>query len=186
MKIEKNKLIFQLPLLLLGVFILFSFGFSTASAADTSQIYVSPQGNNSWDGQSAVYNSTTSSGPKATISNATGTVTENGTVYIANGTYNENNITINQNMNIIGESQQNTVINGTNSGNSIFLIASGVNVIISNLTLTQGQNSNGGAIYNDGTLNVTNSTLTYNTADWKGGAIYNDGTLNIINSTLIF
>ena len=46
-------------------------------------------------------------------------------------------------MNIIGENQQNTIINGTNSG-QIFYIISGVNVTIINLTLTQGNADNGG------------------------------------------
>ena len=180
----KNKqILFKIPLLLLAVVVLFSFGANTAAAANTT-IYVNTTGNNNWDGQSAIWNGT--SGPKQTINNATGTVTANGTIYIAKGTYNENNITINQNMTIIGENQQNTIINGTQSGYSIFIIAQGVNVTISNLTLTQGQSDNGGAIYNDGgTLTVTNSKLTNNTADHHGGAIYNDGgTLTVTNCTL--
>ena len=48
-------------------------------------------------------------------------------LYISHsGTYNESNITINTNMNIIGESQKNTIIDGQQSGNSIFNITSGV------------------------------------------------------------
>ena len=174
---QNRKLLFQIPLLALGVLVLFSFGFNTAAAADASSIYVSTQGNDTWNGQSATYNDTTGSGPKATINNATGTVTTNGTVYIANGTYNESGININTNMKIIGESQQNTLINGTNNyGNSIFHIASGVNVNISNLTLT----GNYGAIWNDGTLTVDNCNFTGNTA-FYGGAIWNDGTLTVDN-----
>ena len=103
-------------------------------------------------------------GPKATIKNATGTVNSNGTIYIAKGTYNESNIQINTNMTIIGENQQNTIINGQQSGHSIFTIASGVNLTIINLTLTNGTSNNGGAIANDGNLNVYNSTFTYNNA----------------------
>ena len=41
-------------------------------------------------------------------------------------------------MTIIGENQKNTIIDGQQSGNSIFTIASGVNVTIINLTLTNG------------------------------------------------
>ena len=179
---QNKKLLFQIPLLVLGVLVLFSFGFNTAAAADASQVYVSTQGNDTWDGQSATWNGT--SGPKQTITNATGTVATNGTVYIAQGTYNESGIDINTNMSIIGESQENTIINGTNSGNSIFIIASGVNAIISNLTFTQGKIvGNGGAIDNKGTLTVENSTFTNNTATGEGGALYNEGTLSVTSST---
>ena len=181
MKIESKKLPFQLPLLLLGVLVLFSFGFNTAAAADTLQVYVSPQGNNSWDGQIATWDGNMS-GPKQTIANATGTVAETGTVYIAQGTYYESGINISTDMNIVGENQQNTIINGTQGGTSIFYIASGVNVTISNLTLTQGQSTSGGAIHNDGTLTIDSSALTGNTAN-SGGAIENYGTINLNNST---
>ncbi|MCE7698031.1 MAG: hypothetical protein K8E24_004075 [Methanobacterium paludis] len=180
----------KIPLLLLGLMIFISFGLGAASAAtpgDNSTMYVSTTGNDIWDGQSTTYNSTTGSGPKATIKNATTIVAENGTVYIAKGTYYESGININKNMNIIGESQSGTIINGQKSGNSIFTIASGVTVTITNLTLTNGTTTNvGGAIYNGGTLTITNSTLTNNTATsggGVGGAIYNDNTLNITNST---
>ncbi len=177
MKTENKKLLFQIPLLLLGILVLFSFGFDTAAAVDASQIYVSTQGNDTWDGQSAAWNGT--SGPKQTITNATGTVATNGTVYIANGTYNESGININTNMTIIGESQQNTIINGTNSnGDPIFHITGGVNVNISDLTLT----GNYGAINNEGTLTVDNCNFTGNSAS-SGGAIYNGGTLTVTNST---
>ncbi len=187
MKIKNRQLFLQVPLLLLAVVVLFSFGFNTAAAANTSTIYVNTIGNNSWDGQSATWNGI--NGPKQTISNATGTVITNGTIYIAQGTYYESGININTNMTIIGESQQNTIINGTNSGNSIFTIASGVNATIINLTLTQGQSNNGGAIYNNGTLTVTNCTLTdtanSSVAGGLGGAIFNQGgTLIVTNSTL--
>jgi hypothetical protein len=41
----------------------------------------------------------------------------------------------------------------------------------------------GGAIYNDGTLTVQNSTLSGNSAIYDGGAIYNLGMLTVQNST---
>ncbi|AEG17805.1 Ig-like domain-containing protein [Methanobacterium paludis] len=180
---KNQQILLKIPLILLAVVVLFSFGVNSAAAANTSTIYVNTIGNNNWDGQSAIWDGT--SGPKQTITNATGTVAENGTVYIAQGTYKESGIHINTNMTIIGESQQNTIINGVKSGNSIFLIAKGVNVTISNLTLTQGQSNNGGgAIYNNGTLTVTNSTFTDNNLlTGFGGAIFNQGgTLTVTNS----
>ena len=147
-----------------------------------SNIYVNTHGNDSWDGLSPVYNNTTRSGPKLTVENATGTVSSDGTVHIAPGTYTENGITLSNSMTIIGNTQQNTIINGNNSG-TIFFIEPGLNVSIINLTLTQGQNSynDGGAINNQGTLTITNSTLNNNLAA-SGGAIYNQGTLTVSNS----
>jgi predicted outer membrane repeat protein len=88
-------------------------------------------------------------------------------------------------MSIIGESQKNTIINGQQSGKSIFKIGSGLNVTIANLTLTDGTSDNGGAIYNEGTLTVTNDTFNTNTAGnvGSGGAIYNDFSLTVNKST---
>ena len=120
-KIKKNSTkIFKISLLLLVVAVIFSFGMNTTSAATMSSIYVSNHGNNSWDGQLAIWNGT--SGPKATIKNATETVSSGGTVDIAGGIYKENQININKNMNIIGENQKITVIYGTSTG-SIFQIS---------------------------------------------------------------
>ncbi len=176
MKIYKNsKKIFKISLLLIGIAVIFSFGINTTAAVVTPSIYVSTHGNNSWDGQHATWNGT--SGPKATIKNATGTITSGGTVHIAGGTYKENNITINKNMNIIGENPKNTIVYGTSNG-SIFKILSGIKVTIFNLTLKGGNASNGGAIYNDGNLTVRNSNFINNKASNCGGAIYNDYTSN--------
>ncbi|MCE7698618.1 MAG: hypothetical protein K8E24_007205 [Methanobacterium paludis] len=186
MKTKKTQLILKIPLILLTVVVLFSFGVNSAAAANASTIYVNTTGNNSWDGQSAIWNGT--SGPKQTISNATGTVTANGIIYIAQGTYNESGININKNMAIIGENEQNTIIDGRQIGDPIFSIVPGVTVTISNLTLTNNVAAYGGAIYNDGSLTVTNSTFKGNSAYnddqiCGGGAIYNDGSLTVTNST---
>ncbi len=91
-------------------------------------------------------------------------------------------------MTITSENQQNTIINANHSG-TIFTIAAGVNVIISNLTLTKVNVTSysggvGGAISNYGLLTIKNCTLKDNTAVYVSGAIYNWGTLTIINSTL--
>ena len=58
---------------------------------------------------------------------------------------------------------------------------------ITNSTLNNNAAEYGGAIYNDydSTIIINNSTLNNNTATWNGGAIYNHyGTLTITNSTL--
>ena len=150
---------------------------NAVSAADSSVIYVNDSsGNDDWDGQYTEWISGLM-GPKKSIKNATGTVSEGGTVHIAKGKYagvNNTNISINKNMTIIGQSKEDTIINGTNSA-WIFNIQSNKNVTIHNLTFVNGTSSVGGAIYNHGILTVKNSTFTGNNATNFGGAIYNDG-----------
>jgi len=186
MENQNKKSIPKIPFLLLIGVVLFSLSVSAVSAANTSSnstIYVSTEGNDTWDGLSPTYNTT--SGPKKTITNATGTVTTNGTIYIAPGTYNESGITINKDMTITGENQENTIINGQQSGNSIFHILSGITANINNLTLTNNTAESGGAIYNKygGNLTVTNCTFTNNTATGDGGAICNWENLTVTNCT---
>ena len=185
--INNNIKIFKICLLLIGIGILLSFGVNTSAAASSSGIYVNgSSGNDNWDGLNSTYTSGIN-GPKATITNATGTVTSSGTVHIASGTYYESNIQITTNMTIIGENQANTVIDAQTNGN-IFDIATGVNLTLINITLQNGASSSGGAIINNGTLSVTNTTFNKNTAtSWNvgngGGAIYNTGTLTVNNTT---
>lgn len=186
---NKNKQSLKIPFMLLIGVILFSLGVNAANAAsittNNSTIYVNNQGNDTWDGQSAMYNGT--SGPKQTITNAIGTVADNGTIYIASGTYNGSDIQISTNMTIIGENQQNTIIDARGHGN-IFVITpgEGISLTLVNLTLQNGDSTIGGAIENegsDGVLNFTNVTFNNNTATNIGGAIYSIGTLSETNDT---
>ncbi len=163
-----NKL-FKANLLLFGIVIALSFGVSSVAAAHSvaaapHAIYVNTTGNDNNNGSSWQY-------AKATITNATGTVANNGTIYIADGTYNESNIIINTNMTVIGKSRTGTIINAQGNGN-IFNITPGVTLTLENLTLENGYSMNGGAIYNCGNLIVNNCVFTGNTATF-GGAIYN-------------
>jgi len=70
----------------------------------------------------------------------------------------------------------------------VFVVNGGVTASIANLTIANGSTSNvGGGIDNNGTLTVTNSTLSGNSAVGIGigGGIFNDGgTLTVTNSTL--
>ncbi|MBZ2165033.1 Ig-like domain-containing protein [Methanobacterium spitsbergense] len=180
-------MVFTVLITLLGV--IFALGMGNVSAASGDTIYVngnSTLGNDDWNGESATYQSGII-GPKYSIKNATGTVNTNGQIYIAHEQYkgiNNTQITIDKNMTINGESQTDTIINGTGT-NWIFHINPGIYVTINNLTLTNATaQAYGGAIYNEGNLTVNNSTFTSNTADYGGGAIYNPyGTLNVNNST---
>ena len=171
-KINKTQLI-------IFSFLIFGFVFLTIGSvsADQSQIYVNTAGNDTWDGQYASWQNTTY-GPKQTIKNATGTVANNGNVYVASGTYNENNISISKNMNIIGENKYNTIINGTNT-RGIFSVPTGITVTFANLTLTNGNSSGGGgAIYGYQNFDITviNSIFQNNLAAGSGGgAIYSNG-----------
>ncbi|MGI8691106.1 MAG: choice-of-anchor Q domain-containing protein, partial [Thermomicrobiales bacterium] len=69
----------------------------------------------------------------------------------------------------------------------VFVVNSGVTASIANLTIANGNAANGGSgggIGNRGTLTVTSSTLSGNSAQF-GGGIYNaGGTLTVTNSTL--
>jgi CSLREA domain-containing protein len=65
----------------------------------------------------------------------------------------------------------------------VFNIASGSTVAISGVTIANGSSSDGGGIYNAGTLTVTNSTFSGNSSSYAGGAIENGGTLTVANST---
>ena len=97
----------KITILIIAVFAISVTGlgglYFTAAPVNNSTIYVNTNsGNDNNDGYSW-------STAKATILNATETVENNGTIYVADMTYNitgDYNISINKNMTIIGESQQ--------------------------------------------------------------------------------
>jgi hypothetical protein len=76
-------------------------------------------------------------------------------------------------------------ISGKNDNNRIINNSSQLGVILNNLYIS---NKAGRGIYNDyrGTLTITNSTISGNTATRSGGGIYNDynGTLTLNNNTI--
>lgn len=105
------------------------------------------------------------------------------TVFVAHGTYYENNIVLYQNINIIGENNANTIIDGNSVSGSIITVNLGVTVNLYNLTFQNGFGLNGSAIYSHGTLNVTDCNFTNNDVYYgSGGAIYNEGSLTVTNS----
>jgi hypothetical protein len=85
-----------------------------------------------------------------------------------------------------------TVRRDTGGNYRIFTVGSGTTVTIDGLTMANGRVverlAKGGGIYNDGTLTVSNSTLSSNgtdpISDAYGGGIYNAGTLTVDDSTL--
>ncbi len=75
-----------------------------------------------------------------------------------------------------------------NAGHRVWQVAVGITAELRGVGVTSGASaSNGGGIRNDGTLTVTNSTVSGNTAESFGGGIWNNGmlsTLTITDSTV--
>ena len=67
-------------------------------------------------------------------------------------------------MTIQGQSREGTILNGSNSA-QIFLIKANITVIVMNLTITNGNGSSGGAISNNGTLSLSETSFTFNKAE---------------------
>jgi len=91
---------------------------------------------------------------------------------------------ISTDMSIAGPAAASVKISG-NDSNRVFTIDLGT-VTISNLTITNGQASFGGGIFNLGNLTISNCTFTNNYAQGgEGGAIdTEDGTVAIVNTTI--
>lgn len=156
----------------------FSFVFSVSSVSAASTVYV-----NATTGSD--HNLGTIDHPFLTINKGISSVDEYGTVKIANGVYKgsgNTNIDIAQSVNIKGQSQKGTIIDGTGK-NSIFNIYDSTHVTITNLAIINGDNFSGGAIDNNGNLTVSNCTFKNNMAI-DGGAINNDGNINTLNNCI--
>ncbi|MDR0911670.1 MAG: hypothetical protein LBM96_03595 [Methanobrevibacter sp.] len=112
-------------------------------------------------------------------------------IFLENGIYSgENNtgLTISKSITIEGKGD-NVILNGEGK-NRFFTIKNNVNVTLKNLKFINGYvtKNGGGAIYNQGTLNIVDSKFTNNSAKYKdtnGGAIYNSNNLFIQNSEFI-
>ncbi|MDO5851359.1 MAG: hypothetical protein Q4Q23_02605 [Methanobacteriaceae archaeon] len=118
------------------------------------------------------------------------------TIILNSGDYTFNN-TLNwgdsgqkvKNITLIGNSNTSTKVNlNGNNTYQLFTVSKNYQLNIINLTLNQGLANSGGAINNNGTLNIVNSSFNNNTVKGllnyknQGGSIYNSGTLTINNS----
>src|SRR5437773_2576124 len=88
---------------------------------------------------------------------------------------------------ILDASGHYVTISGNNSVR-LFNVNLAVNFSVYNLTLANGKSTNGGAIYNSGTLVISNSVFSgnsvSNSTSGLGGAIYNNrGTVTVISSS---
>ncbi len=119
------------------------------------------------------------------------------TITLAAGTYYEN-IQINKSIKIVGTGSDDTIIDGSQAG-SVFVVGNkqkNIDVILSGMAIKggsgiigyQGQDPNGGGIYNSGRLTVKDCIVSGNTLDHGygyGGGIYNnEGSLTVIDSTI--
>lgn len=115
-------------------------------------------------------------------------VDNGGTVNIAAGTYTGTgniDITIGKDITIQGAGADKTIIDCQNSDKAFF--TSSNNIIIKDLTIQNGNDTSGGAIYNYANLTVINCKFINNTAySTTGGAIDSrDNFLTVIGSTFI-
>lgn len=67
---------------------------------------------------------------------------------------------------------------------SLFQVSVNQTLSLSDITLTKGKDTAGGAIQNFGTLVITNTQIVSNTATDSGGAIYNSGQMMISHSII--
>jgi hypothetical protein len=84
-----------------------------------------------------------------------------------------------------GPGQGDVTVSGNNNGR-VFKIDKGVTANISDLVITKGlasgfstSSGSGGALYNQGTVNLMDCTITGNVAEYQGGGLYNIGTANL-------
>lgn len=135
----------------------------------------------------------TESNPFKTIAYAIKKVDKGGYIWLFSGTYagtGNVNLTIDKNVTILRNGLSYHPIIDAEGNSRIFNIKEGVTVTIVGVTLKNGyayvgdssDKNDGGAIYNNGTLNVDQCTFTNNYAWSDGNAIYSNGNLNIINS----
>ena len=87
-------------------------------------------------------------------------------------------VAINKNIRIDGKGH---TISAEDLGR-IFSIGEGFTVTLTNATLINGKATEGGAIYNDGSLTLSDVKLSDNTADSYGGAVFNNGHLVVSDS----
>ena len=95
-------------------------------------------------------------------------------------------LTLSKNVTIDGSALAGQIMISGDNAVRVFFVNSGVTATLNSLAITKGNDFSGGGIRNDGTLTITNSTLSDNSATSGGGGIFNNGsrTLTITNSTL--
>jgi len=97
---------------------------------------------------------------------------------------------IKSNVTLRGAGAGQTILDG-NGADRVLQIYKGATVRVEGVTIQNGEAGEGGGIYNEGSLTLTNTTVSGNTAaptgpllGGSGGGIYNAGTLTLTNSTV--
>jgi predicted outer membrane repeat protein len=103
-------------------------------------------------------------------------------------TLTQGELVLNKSLTIDGESQNITIDAGGNS--RIFNVNDGtntqVNVVVNGLTLTGGNiTGDGGGIFNQENLTITNSEIIRNIATDDGGGIFNNGNLTVRDTYIV-
>jgi len=108
------------------------------------------------------------------------------TINLANGVYTNNvtNINIDKNLTIQGKDPKNTIIDAQKQG-IIFNIQPNGTLTLINLTLTNGNSTTLGVMYNQGNLNITNCEFTNNNGI-SYGAIVSSGTGYCLINNCVF
>ncbi len=146
---------------------------NTILKSDADTIYVSVDGNDS--------NTGTKDSPLKTLDVAITKNHESGggkTIFLSNGNYTTSNLNISDNVNIIGESSDNVILDANSEG---YIITSSATVNIVNLTFKNAFN----AIVNDGKMVIETSSFINNIANIYGGAIDNNGNLVVKKSKFV-
>ncbi len=105
-----------------------------------------------------------------------------GTITLTSG-----EISITDSVTITGNGADKTIISGNNASRVFNVNASGKTITFDGLSITKGRvGGNGGGIYVDiGTVNVSNSIISGNSASNSGGGIFfANGTINVSDSTI--
>ena len=152
----------------------------TISSQNTSQAYISPEGNDdSGDGSEK--------NPYNSIRHAIDYTSNDSKIYLNEGKYigeNNRNIQLNKSVTLIGKSKESTIVDCESLGR-LFTMDANSKLTLIDLTLKNGNlNANGGLIYNNGGEITIKNCLILNCQGYKdGGAIYNNpGILNIENT----
>ncbi|HVB05115.1 MAG TPA: putative Ig domain-containing protein, partial [Acidimicrobiales bacterium] len=152
----------------------------SAAAAGTT-FYVSTGGSDT--------NPCTEASPCASISHAVSLAAAGDTISVGQGTF-DDHVDVATNLTIVGAGTGLTIVNGQLSG-TVFTIAAGATVSISDLTITGGQGVNGGGVNDAGTLDLERVSVSINSAvgpvgsmtEGQGGGIYASGSLIAQDST---
>jgi filamentous hemagglutinin family protein len=123
-------------------------------------------------------------GANGTVQNGVDAVASAGTVNLAAATYTlGNTVYIDKDVTVKGAGSGSTTVSGDGEV-QVFQISNDRTVTLDSMAIVDGYSDyDGGGILNGGTLTVSNSTLSGNSATY-GGGILNGGTLTVSNSTL--